>query len=127
MYFNESDYLLRDGVGGPDVVEAVDAFLFGRKPANLFSEDVVVTATGQPRLRVRAVMAGYVKENALTVTPMVECPEASCRTWTPVERVEVARAEGDEEPCDGPCSQDLAALTDLQTVNVYKLVAMPVL
>jgi hypothetical protein len=126
MCFVESEYLLHNGVAGQAVVEAVDAFLGARNRDSLFDEDLVVVSTRQPRLSVRAALAAYVEHGVLDATRMVRCAEPTCRTLTPANRVEQARKDGDEEPCDGPCRQDLAALADPDVVDAYKLVAMPV-
>jgi hypothetical protein len=127
MFFRESEYLLLEGVAGKSVVEAVDSFLGARNRDSLFVEDDVVASTGQPRLSVRAALSAYVDNGVLVASRMVRCPDEACRTLTPADRVEQARADGDEEQCDGPCRQNLAELADPEVVNAYRLVAMPVL
>jgi hypothetical protein len=93
--------------------------------ADVVDADLVAAHTGQPRMEVRAVLAGLASRAMLSTQRMVRCPDGTCRTFTPADRVERARVDGDPEPCDGQCGQDLAAVADLEVVDTYQLVARP--
>ena len=127
MYFTESEYLLHEGVAGKTVIEAVDKFLSERSRDDVLDAELVARHTDQPLGEVQSVLDGLAARAVLTTQRMVRCPDHACRTLTPADRVETSRADGDEEPCDGPCGQDLAARDDLEVVEAYKLVAQPVL
>jgi hypothetical protein len=127
MFFTESEYLLHEGVAGKTVIEAVDRFLSDRSRDDVLDAELVTRHTDQPPAEVQAVLAGLAARAALSTQRMVRCPGGSCRTLTPASKVEASRADGDEEPCDGPCGQDLSGRDDLEVVEAYKLVAQPVL
>ena len=128
MYFTESEYLLHEGVAGKTVIEAVDAFLGDttRTREDLFDRDLVARHVSQPAADVAIVLEALAGRGVLTSQRMVRCPTHECRTLTPASRVEESRADRDEEPCDGPCRQDLAALDDPEVVDAYRLVDQPV-
>lgn len=127
MYFTESAYLLHEGVAGKTVIEAVDAFLSHRDRDDVLDAELVARRIGHPAAEVEAVLAGLAGRTVLSSQRMVRCPDDNCRTLTPASRVEASRADGDEEPCDGPCGQDLAGRDDLEDVEAYKVVSQPVL
>jgi hypothetical protein len=129
MFFTESEYLLHEGVAGKTVIEAVDSFLGNkaRGREDVLDAHLVARHTGQSVADVGTLLAALAARAVLTRQSMVRCPNASCRTLTPAARVAASRADGDEEPCDGPCGQDLSALSDPEVVDAYKLVAQPVL
>jgi hypothetical protein len=127
MFFTESEYLLHEGVAGKTVIEAVDKFLRDRNRDDVLDAELVARHTDQAFVEVQAVLDGLAGRTVLTTQRMVRCPDDGCRTLTPADRVDASRADGDEEPCDGPCGQDLAACDDLDVVEAYKLVAQPVL
>lgn len=126
MFLNESEYLLHEGVAGKTVIEAVDLFISGRSREDVMDAELVARHAEHQSADVEPVLAGLAAEGALSTQRMVRCPIETCRTFTPASRVEASRADGDEEPCDGPCGQDLAARDDLEVVQTYKLVSQPV-
>jgi hypothetical protein len=126
MFFTESEYLLHEGVAGKTVIEAVDKFLGARTRNDVLDAELVARHTDQPVAEVQAVLEGLATRSVLDPQRMVRCPDERCRTFTPADRVAASRADGDEEPCDGPCGQDLAARDDLEVVEAFKLVAQPV-
>ncbi len=128
MYFTESEYLLHDGVAGKAVIEGVDTFLGdpGRTREDVLDAELVARHTAQDTVQVTAVLKGLANRGALVERRMVRCPNSDCRTYTPAERVEQSRAEGDEELCDGPCGENLAALSDIDVIDTYRLVSQPV-
>jgi hypothetical protein len=126
MYFTESEYLLRNGVAGKTTIEAVDAFLSARSRNDVLDAELVARHTDCSIAEVEKVLGGLVTHRALEAQRMVRCTTDSCRTLTPATRVEDARADGDEELCDGPCGEDLA-VEEPNIVEAYKLVAQPVL
>lgn len=127
MYFTESEYLLRDGVAGKTAIEAVDAFLNASGPEDLVDAQLVARHTDQDPAEVEGILAALAAYGTVVLQPMVRCPNESCGVFTPAARVETARKDGDEEPCDGPCGQDLASRDDLDVVNAYKVPAPPLL
>lgn len=129
MFFNESEYLLHDGVAGKSAIEAVDSFLASRSRTreDVLDADLVARHTAQDRAEVRDILAALDSRGAFESQRMVRCPNPDCRTLIPADRVEQSRADGDDEACAGPCGQDLAAVPDLEVVTAYKLVAQPVL
>jgi hypothetical protein len=129
MFFTECDYLRDEGVVDSAVIEAVDAFLghTDRKVGDVLEIDLIARHTGCSAVEVEIVLEGLTKRAVLQRQSMVRCPDDSCRTLTPAARVEASRADGDEEPCSGPCAQDLAGLDQITLVYAYQLVALPVL
>ncbi|MEA2377375.1 MAG: hypothetical protein QOD13_1282 [Thermoleophilaceae bacterium] len=126
MYFGESAYLLHDGVAGEDVVRAVDAFLGTHNRDAVFDEVAVTKTTKCAQLQVRVVLAAYEARGVVRGRRFLRCPERKCGTLNPADRVAEARAQGDEDPCDGPCGGvDLAAQPELEEVTAYEIISMP--
>jgi hypothetical protein len=126
MSYGESEYLLREGVAGASVIEAVDAFLGTRNLNAIFDTMSVAKETGCPSSSVQSALRAYEERGVITGTDYFECPDPTCRTRNPVERVIAARAQDDDDPCDGPCGgRDLAASTDLKKVRAYRVVSTP--
>jgi hypothetical protein len=125
MYFTESAYLLNEGVAGKSVIERVDAFLGARDRSDVFDADLVARHVDHPLHDVGQVLAALSQRAVLSQQRMVRCEDPACRTLTPASRVEEARTNGDQEPCDGPCGQNLAAEGG-EVVIAYAVVSRPV-
>lgn len=129
MYFVASEYLLLDGVAGKTAITEVDAFLGHQDRRSTDELDASLISrhcdTDVSVADVANILTALEARGVLTSRRMVRCPDHSCRTFTPAEDVDEARVDGDEKPCDGCTSQDLAALDDPDLVQVYRLIATP--
>jgi hypothetical protein len=125
MFFAESEYLLRDGIAGQSVIEAVDDYLSKRSPRDRIDARTMSMALGVPITTEAAqrVLESYQERALLRESLQAECPR--CGTFAPVADLSQAKMAGDDYPCPGSCGGDLAADEALEEVKIFQLYDTP--
>lgn len=124
MRYGESESLLLSGKVTKAHLAPVDEFVANATQQWRMTVSSVAGHTGTPVAKVRIVLDAFVASGDLSAVESYVCPSHDCPVLTPRREVEQARNDSDEHLCSG-CDLDLAALTDLEIVQVYRSLGQP--
>lgn len=106
MFFNESEYLLRDGVAGRKELESIDRYLASIDTTQALIDPVTVARISSVSQRtVERVLSKLAERRVLGETEYVRCDDPACATLNDVMRI---RASGSRPYlCGGGCGGEI--------------------